>query len=72
MFDVYQNKANPTERVVVIHSSPLPAIFPMEKWAFLGSVSSVSANIGSYVSDNGFYIYRTSIEFKKGEAIRHV
>jgi hypothetical protein len=60
------------ERVVVVHISSLPAIFLAEEWRFLGNVSSVSANIGEYITKNGFYIYRTRLEFKEEEDLHHL
>jgi hypothetical protein len=71
MFDVYQKKSDPMERVVVVHGSSLPAIFPSEEWRLLEKVNSVSANIGAYITKNDFYIYRTRPEVK-GEDLRYL
>lgn len=70
MFDVYQNKFDPMERVVVVHSCSLRPIFPRSEWKFLGKISSVGENVKAYVTEQGFFVYRTSTEFKEGEALR--
>lgn len=70
MFDVYQKKSDPMERVVVVHSCALPPIFPETEWKFMGKISSVSENVQSHITERGFFVYRTSKEFKEGGGLQ--
>jgi transcriptional regulator with XRE-family HTH domain len=67
MFDVYENKSDKLERLIVARGAPIPAGQKGKEWVKLGTVPEVASDMKAEIQQRAFYRYKTNVPFDPNE-----
>jgi hypothetical protein len=59
MFDVYENKSDRLERLIVEQGAPIPAGQKGKEWVKLGTVQDIAPDMKADIQQAGFCRYKT-------------